>query len=50
MRIKNTLKLDEILISEHLLDQARLDPRLKIMGDPLPIIFDENGNLPKDSL
>lgn len=39
VRIKNTLKLDEILISEHLLDQARLDPRLEIMGDPQPMVF-----------
>ena len=45
IRIKNTLRLDEILISEHLLDQARLDSRLEIIGDPESMHFGENGTL-----
>jgi hypothetical protein len=45
IRVKNTLKLDEIYISEHLLDQARLDPRLVIIEDPQPMVFDESGDL-----
>lgn len=45
LRIKNTLKLDEIYISEHLLAQARLDSRIEIVGDLRPIHFAENGSL-----
>ncbi len=45
VRIKNTLKLDEILISEHLLAQARLDSRIEIVRDPQPMRFTESGNL-----
>jgi hypothetical protein len=45
VRIKNTLKLDEIHISEHLLDQAQSDPRLEIVGIPHPMVFNEKGNL-----
>jgi hypothetical protein len=45
LRIKNTLKLDEIFISEHLLAQARLDSRIEILGDPRPMHFAENGSL-----
>jgi len=48
VRIKNTLRLDEILISEHLLDQARSDPRLEIVGDPQPMVFNERGDLLRD--
>lgn len=48
VRIKDTLKLDEILISEHLLDQARSDPRLEIVGDPQPMVFNEKGDLRSD--
>ncbi|GAB6152280.1 lactate racemase domain-containing protein [Desulfosporosinus burensis] len=46
--IKNTLKLDEILISEHLLDQVRSDSRLEIVGDPQPMVFNERGDLLSD--
>lgn len=45
IRIKNTLKLDEILISEHLLEQAYLDPRVEVVTDLQPLIFSENGTL-----
>ena len=45
VRIINTLKLDEILISEHLLAQARLDSRIEILGDPRPMRFAESGDL-----
>ncbi|GAB6171288.1 lactate racemase domain-containing protein [Paradesulfitobacterium aromaticivorans] len=45
VRIKNTLKLDEIFISEHLLAQARLDSRIEIVGDLRPMHFAENGSL-----
>lgn len=45
IRIKNTLKLEEIFISEHLIPQARLDSRLEIVGDLLPMHFAEDGSL-----
>lgn len=45
IRIKNTLKLDEILISEHLIERARLESRIEITGDPQPVVFADNGNL-----
>lgn len=48
VRIKNTLRLDEIFISEHLLDQARSDSRLEIVTDPQPMVFQESGDLLKD--
>jgi len=45
VRIKNTLKLDEIFISEHLLDQAQLESRLHVVGEPQPMVFNEKGDL-----
>jgi len=45
LRIKNTLKLDEIFISENLLAQARLDSRIKIVREPQPMRFAESGDL-----
>lgn len=48
VRIKNTLKLDEIFISEHLIPQARLDSRIEIVGDLRPLHFTESGELLAD--
>lgn len=45
VRIKNTLELEEILISEALLEEARNNPRIEILDEPKELIFDENGNL-----
>ncbi|MDK2800996.1 MAG: hypothetical protein PWQ70_2615 [Clostridiales bacterium] len=45
VRIKNTLKVDEIYISEHLLDEAKAHPNIEILEEPKPMVFDENGNL-----
>jgi len=45
MRIKNTLKLEEIHISENLLDEAMKNPRIEILSVPKEMAFDENGNL-----
>lgn len=44
VRIKNTLKVDEIYISEHLLDEAKAHPNIEILEEPKPMVFDENGN------
>jgi hypothetical protein len=45
IRIKNTLKVDDMYISEHLLDEARANPLIEILEEPRPMEFDENGNL-----
>ncbi len=45
IRIKNTLELSHIYVSESLLDQVRADPRLEILGEAEPFPFDQEGNL-----
>jgi hypothetical protein len=45
VRIKNTLQIGELDISESLLDAARAHPRLEILGDPAPLAFDAGGSL-----
>ena len=45
VRIKNTLKLGEIEISENLLELARQNPNIEILGEPHELVFDENGDL-----
>jgi hypothetical protein len=45
VRIKNTLRLDEMEISEGLLAQAQAHPALTITGKPHQMRFDTNGKL-----
>ncbi len=45
IRIKNTLKLEEIYISEALLEEARKNPNLEILEEPKDVTFDKEGNL-----
>lgn len=45
IRIRNTLALGEIWISEAMLPQAQADPNLEILGQAEPLPFDQNGNL-----
>ena len=45
IRIKNTMELTEILISEALIDEANAHPKMKVIGEPEYMQFDENGNL-----
>ena len=45
IRIHNTLHLDEVYISEALLEEARKYPEIEILSDPEPFAFDESGNL-----
>lgn len=45
IRIKNTLKLDEIYISESLLDEVKENPQIEILDKPKHMVFDEKGNL-----
>jgi hypothetical protein len=44
-RIKNTLSVDRMLISENLVAEARSHPRTKIAGDAAAMAFDADGNL-----
>lgn len=45
VRIKNTLELGELLISESLLEEARRHPRLEVVSEPARLEFDAEGNL-----
>ena len=45
IRIKNTMELTEILISEALIPEAQAHPKMKVAGAPQELPFDENGNL-----
>jgi hypothetical protein len=45
IRIKNTLELGEINISENLLENIRRNPRIEILEEPQEMRFDINGNL-----
>jgi hypothetical protein len=44
-RIRNTVALDEIAVSENLLGEVRSQARLAIAGEPFALSFDANGNL-----
>lgn len=45
VRIKNTLQLSDIMISETLLEQARNTPGIEWIGEPEELQFDAEGNL-----
>jgi len=45
VRIKNTLSLDRIEVSENMLATVRNNPNLEIVGSPYKWEFDDNGNL-----
>jgi len=45
IRIKNTLHVGEIMISENLLAEARANPRIDIIGEPEFFRFDNQGNM-----
>ena len=46
VRIRNTLQLAEIQVSEPLLDEVRRQPeRFEIVSAPAPLAFDANGTL-----
>ena len=47
IRIRDTLHLGEIEISETLLDEARNNARIEILGEPYEWVFDEEGYLAK---
>lgn len=43
--IKDTLHLSEVYISESMLDEARENPEITIMGEPMELQFDAQDNL-----
>lgn len=45
VRIPNTLHLEHIRISESLLDEARAQPGITVLGEPEPWAFDARGDL-----
>ncbi|SHN50828.1 hypothetical protein SAMN05660350_00226 [Geodermatophilus obscurus] len=45
VRMRNTLDLENLLVSETLRDQVLAEPRLEITGDPVPMRFDSGGQL-----
>ena len=45
MRIRDTLHMDEILISEALAEEAEKHPNMEILGKSEEMAFDENGRL-----
>lgn len=47
IRIRDTLHLGEIEISETLLEEAKAHPQIEIMSEPYAWTFDEEGYLPK---
>jgi len=46
VRIRNTSHIEEIAVSEALVDEARKHPNLKVLEEPREVIFDKDGNLP----
>jgi hypothetical protein len=45
VRIKNTLRMDYMYISEALFERARIHDSIEIIGNPLDMVFDGNGNI-----
>lgn len=45
VRIRSTLCLDEIEVSENMIERIKNDDRFEILGSPYELKFDENGNL-----
>ena len=46
--IRDTRHLDELWCSAAYLDEAAARPDLEVLGDPRPLPFDDEGNLPDD--
>lgn len=45
VRIKNTSHIEEILISEALLEEAKKNPRIRVLEEAKELAFDKGGNL-----
>jgi hypothetical protein len=44
VRIKNTSHIEEIIISEALVDEAKKHPMMKMLEEPKEVVFDKDGN------
>lgn len=49
VRIKNTLEIGEIEVSEALYDYVKQHPQLDVLTEPKPWTFDENGNITEET-
>ncbi|MCM2998201.1 lactate racemase domain-containing protein [Paenibacillus cellulositrophicus] len=47
VRIKNTLVLSQIEVSEALFEYVKQHPQMELASEPYDLAFDEHGNLPK---
>ncbi|MBB3126726.1 hypothetical protein FHS19_001380 [Paenibacillus rhizosphaerae] len=47
VRIKNTLVLSQIEVSEALFEYVKQHPQMELASEPYDLTFDEHGNLPK---
>ena len=45
VRIKNTLELEKIYVSQAMVDEVRSNPKLEMMGEPIAFAFDQEGSL-----
>ncbi len=45
VRIKNTLDMEYIYVSEAMINEVKLNPNLEIAGEPQELLFDLNNNL-----
>ena len=45
VRIKNTLDMEYIYVSEAMINEVKSNPNLEIAGEPQELLFDLNNNL-----
>jgi hypothetical protein len=45
VRMRNTLDLEHLLVSESLLGEVEKNPRLEVTGDPFDMSFDDSGRI-----
>jgi hypothetical protein len=45
VRMRSTLDLEDLLVSESLREQVEADDRLSVCGEPVPMGFDERGRI-----
>jgi len=45
VRIKNTSHIEQISVSEALVDEAKKHPKMKLIEEPKELVFDKDGNL-----
>ena len=50
IRVRSTLDLERLLVSESLRDRVEADDRLSVTGGPVPLSFDEDGGIADWSL